>query len=213
MINDCTYYHFLNSLLDGKKKECKTIIVDLINSGVPREKIYLEILQKSMYRVGQLWENNKISISKEHLATSITKHLLNLIQIRNNGTVVTEKKAIISCVEKEFHDIGAQMIADFLEHKGFEVFNLGANVPGSDIIKTIEEVEPDLIGISSNFYINIIRLSKLIEEINYKFEGKEILIGGQALLNYDPDILHKFPNTHYIPNLSYLEEYLNGHFH
>lgn len=212
MINDSTYYHFLNLLLDGKRKECTIVITDLINENEPREKIYIELLQKSMYRVGQLWENNKISISKEHLATQIIKHILNLIQFRSNGIVQNGKKAVIACVEKEFHDIGAQMIADFLEHNGYEVFNLGANVPGNDIISTIEEFDPDLIGISSNFYINIIRLTKLVEEINYKFTNKEIIIGGQALLNYDPDVLHKFPNIHYIPDLHYLKDYLEGNF-
>lgn len=184
----------------------------MINEKVPREKIYLDLLQKSMYRVGQLWENNKISISKEHLASQITKQMLSLIQLRNNGVIETGHKAIIACVEKEFHDIGSQMVSDFLEHKGYEVYNLGANVPGADIISSIEEFDPDLIGISSNFYISILRLTKLVEEINYKFSNKEIIIGGQALLNYDPDILHKYPNIHYIPNLTYLEEYLEGNF-
>lgn len=213
MISDCVYYHYLNSLLDGNKKDCKKIVTDLLNNEVSPKYIYIYLIQRSMYRVGQLWESNKISVSKEHIASQITRQLLELVQIRtvtNNNSV---KKALIACVEKEFHDIGAQMISHYLELIGYEVFYLGANVPSGDILSAIEEFNPDLVGISSNFYINVIRLTKLIEEINYKFGEKEILIGGQALLNYDPDILHKFSNVHYIPSLEYLEEYFNGRMH
>lgn len=213
MISDCVYFHFLDSLLDGKRKECKKIVTDLINNEVPPRDIYIGLIQRSMYRVGQLWEGNKISIAKEHLASQISKQMLEIIQTRKNGFVPSGKKVMITCIEKEFHDIGAQMIANYLEQRGYEVYFLGANMPTSEIIQSIEEVNPDIIGISSNFYINVIRLTKLIDEINLKFQGKEILIGGQALLNYDPDILHKYQNVHYIPSINYLDEYLEGKFH
>lgn len=166
-----------------------------------------------MYRIGQLWETNKINISKEHMASQISKQLLEIVQVRRNGSISTGEKILITCIEKEFHDIGAQMIANYLEQKGNEVFYLGANVPANEVINSIEEVNPDVVGISSNFYINVIRLTKLVDEINNKFNGKEILIGGQALLNYDPDILHKYNNVYYIPNINYLDDYLEGKFH
>ena len=213
MISDCVYFHFLNSLLDGKRKECKKIITDLINNDIPPKDIYVELIQRSMYRVGQLWEGNKISIAKEHMASQISKQMLEIIQTRRNGFVSHGKKVMITCIEKEFHDIGAQMIANYLELKGHEVYFLGANMPANEILQSIEEVNPDIIGISSNFYINVIRLTKLIDEINLNFQGKDIIIGGQALLNYDPDILHKYHNVHYIPNINYLDDYLDGKFH
>ncbi len=212
MISDCIYYHFLNSLLDGDRKSCSRIVTDLLNNGVSHKDIYLDLIQRAMYRIGQLWENNRISVSNEHLASQITKQLLEIIKTRKNGNVSSGKKALITCIEKEFHDIGAQMIADYLEYNGYEVYFLGANLPVNEIINSIKEINPDLIGISSNFYINIIKLTRLVEEINNRYIGKEILIGGQALLNYDPDILHKYENVHYIPNLKYLDEYLAGKF-
>ena len=109
---------------------------------------YNNLFQKSLYRVGELWESNRISVAKEHLATAITEGLLNLVypklfepeQYRKGRTI------LISCTANEFHQIGGKMVADVCELNGWDSHFLGANTP----------VNPELIprhsrGISSEF--------------------------------------------------------------
>ncbi|MEW6702730.1 MAG: hypothetical protein AB1298_08415, partial [Bacteroidota bacterium] len=67
---------------------------------------------------------------------------------------------------------------------------------------------PDIVGISSSFYINIIRLIKLIEAIQNEFPEQEILVGGQALAEGRSECLTGYKNVRYITCLNGLEEYL-----
>ncbi|NMB82767.1 MAG: cobalamin-binding protein, partial [Ignavibacteria bacterium] len=67
-----------------------------------------------------------------------------------------------------------------------------------------------LIGISNNFYINVGRLQKLIEQIHEVAPDLPILVGGQALSGGQSDILKKYPNVSYVSNLDELEEIISN---
>ena len=73
MIPEAVYLHYLNALLDGDKKQCLQIVVNLLDQKVSLKEIYLQLFQRSMYRIGQMWENERCSIANEHIATKITE--------------------------------------------------------------------------------------------------------------------------------------------
>ena len=93
-----------------------------------------------------------------------------------------------------------------LEQMGHEVCGMAATA--NKAIQIIEEKKPDLVGISSSFYINIMRLIKLIQLIKEKIPDQEILVGGQALADGRAEGLSKFDNVKYIASLDELEEYI-----
>lgn len=211
MIPESVYLHYLNSLLDGDKRECTQIVINLIDSGIQIKEIYTQLFQRSMYRVGQLWENEKCSISNEHVATRITESLIEYVGTHYSNCSCCGKKAIITCVDKEFHELGARMVAGYLGAHGWNVLFVGSNIPQKEIICLIKEKKPDVIGISNNFYVNVVRLLKLIEQINAEYSEAEIIIGGQALANGKADELIHQKNVKYICSLDSLEEYLTAY--
>ena len=73
MISETVYLHYLNALLDGDKKQCSQIVQKLINNNVGMKEIFMELFQRSMYRIGLLWEKERCTIADEHIATRITR--------------------------------------------------------------------------------------------------------------------------------------------
>ncbi len=208
IIPEAVYLHYLNSLLDGDKKLCTQIVLNLIEQKVSIKAIYMELFQRSMYRIGQMWEREKCSVAGEHIATKITEALIELVSTSSLGDDDNGKLALITCVDKEYHELGARMVAGFLEAYGWRTIFIGSNTPQSDIIAIIREKKPDLVGISNSFYINVIRLTKLIQSIKEEFPDQEIIIGGQALAEGRADELSQFQNVHYITCLNGLEKFL-----
>ena len=181
MITEAVYLHYLNALLDGNKRECTQIVADLVDQDVSIKEIYLQLFQRSMYRVGQLWENQKCSISNEHIATKITEALVEYVGAQYSNCKCCGKTVLITCIDKEFHELGARMVAGYFEAHGWNVLFVGSNIPQDEIMGLIREKKPDVIGISNNFYVNVLRLLKLVKEIKDEFANQEIIVGGQAL--------------------------------
>lgn len=207
-IKQSVYLDYFNSLIEGNKSKCSLIISDLIEEGIKPKEIYTELFQKSMYQVGRMWDNCKINIANEHLATTITESMINIIYPVINKIPKNGKKAIIACIDKEFHNLGAKIISDFFEINGWNTFYLGANMPVNDFLKMIEEKQPQIIGLSFNFYMNLPRLIKFIEAIKEKFPEQKIIVGGQGFNNEDNSILSKYENVYFIDNIDVLENFL-----
>jgi methanogenic corrinoid protein MtbC1 len=208
MISEAVYLHYLNALLDGDKKQCLHIVQNLISNNVSIKEIYMGLFQRSMYRIGQLWEKERCSIVDEHIATKITEGLIELVSNSFSNEEKAGKLALIACIDKEFHDLGARMVAGYFEVNGWNTIFAGSNTPEQDIIRLIRERQPDVIGISSSFYINVNRLIKLVQIIKENFPAQKILVGGQALTTEHSNILSIYENVHYITCLNALEKYL-----
>jgi methanogenic corrinoid protein MtbC1 len=208
MISEAVYLHYLDSLLEGNKKQCLNIVNSLADSGVPIKEIFINVFQRSMYRVGQMWEKERCTVAEEHIATKITESLIEQITSKYDSKEKLNKTVVITCIDKEFHEIGARMVAGFFEVNGWSTYYLGSNTPHSCLLKLIDDKKPDVLGISINFYVNIPRLIKLIEEIKAQNPDQQIIVGGQALGEGHSEILNEFPDVTYLASLDELEKFI-----
>ncbi|MGD8781891.1 MAG: cobalamin-dependent protein [Ignavibacteria bacterium] len=208
MISEAKYLHYLDSLLEGNKTGCIKIVNGLLEEDTPVIDIYNDIFQRSMYRVGRLWEKNRCTVAEEHSATQITKLCLDLVYTKISKTPKKSKTVLITCVDKEFHEIGPRMISDYFELNGWNSMFLGTNMPGKDVIEIINDKKPDVVGISNNFYMNFLRTLKLVDNIKENNPGQKIIIGGQALEKADINTLKKYNNVDVIKDLDDLQKYI-----
>ncbi len=207
-MNEIKQSHFLgfyNSLIDGDKDKCIHLVQTLIEDGVDLKNIYVELFQASLYRIGKQWDHNKISIPEEHMATQIIESLIS--RFAPIGKTESNKKVVVTCIDKEYHEIGAKMVANIFELKGWKAYYLGASVPTKEIIKFVKQVDPKIIALSWSLYLNLGRFLEVVDHLTRFFPTKKILIGGQAL-SEDSNILKKYKNVEYIDSLNSLESYL-----
>ena len=210
MINENLYNNYLSALLAGRRAECRQIVQELLDAGIEVKTLYSHLFQRSMYRVGELWENNRITVANEHLATSITESLLNLVYPAVFDTERIGKKAVISCSANEFHQVGGKMVADILELNGWDGHFLGANTPTDDMSQFIAEAKPDLVGLSLSILSNMDHLKRAIEMVRSDFPNTDLLIGGQAFRWGGVDIIKGYTGTEYIPGLDELEKMIKA---
>ena len=210
MIDESVYQNYLSALLAGRRSECYDIVQKLLAAPIDIKELYEKLFQRSMYRVGELWENNRITVANEHLATSITESLLNLAYPSVFATERIGKKAVISCSANEFHQVGGKMVADILELNGWDGYFLGANTPPEDMLQYLQEVKPDLVGLSLSILPNIANLQRCIDVVKTDFPNMDLLIGGQAFRWGGTDTIKRYSGTEYIPTLVELEKQIKG---
>jgi methanogenic corrinoid protein MtbC1 len=205
MIQGSLYQTYLASLLRGDKQACHNIVTILLDDKTGIREIYTDLFQKSMYSVGELWERNEISVAREHLATTITENMLSITYPHLFTGVQAEKKAIISCTANEYHQLGGKMVADIFEMHGWDAHFLGANTPVKELLKFIDEIQPDLIGLSLAVYFNVPALKATLEAIHVHFKNLDILVGGHAFVWGGTGVLKNYPGTDYLESLAQLE--------
>jgi len=172
---------YLKEILAGKRKTALEIIMDAYRGGYPIPGIYIDIFQEVLYEIGRLWENNRITVADEHMGTAITQFVMsNLYQYLETNEEL-RGKLVITGVQGELHQVGANMVADVLEADGWNVVFLGTNVPEDGIIQSIRQHEADLFGISSTMLFNIPKVVQLVEAVHKEFGNSvRIILGGSA---------------------------------
>lgn len=207
-ISDDLYQVYISNLLNGNRRECKQIVENLVIAEVDVRDIYLNLFQRSMYEVGSLWEHNKISVSVEHLATSITMMLINTIYPLLFSPEKKNKSAVIACVENEYHQLGSQMVSDIFELNGWNGYFLGGNSPVGDLLKFVDSRKPDVVGLSLAIYFNMQNLWKTVEILQREFPHIPVLVGGQAFRWGGSEIVEEFKSVEYAGTIEELETYI-----
>lgn len=210
MIEERLYQGYLKALLAGERKQCRDMVQRLLDANIGLKTLFTDLFQRSLYEVGELWENNRITVANEHLATSITESLLNLVYPILFAAERSGKKAVISCSANEFHQVGGKIVADIFELNGWDGHFLGANMPPEDMARFIQDVQPDVVGMSLSILSNLDHLKRGIEVVKTDFPKLDLMIGGQAFRWGGLDAIKRYPGTEYISSLDELEKLIKG---
>ena len=146
-----------------------------------------KILNPVMYKIGEDWATNKISIATEHIASNTAQNLIKKISEQIDST--TKKKKILICVPVgEEHRLGCDVLETYLSSKGFKIYNMGTSMPTEAILNFIDINKPDIIFVSITLKDNIQAGQRLVKKIRKQSEIP-ILVGGFAI---QEDRLPKF---------------------
>jgi MerR family transcriptional regulator, light-induced transcriptional regulator len=202
------YRRYLAALLSGDWQQCRIIFTQWHDANADLQALYEQLVERSLYELGRLWERGQISVATEHLATAITESLLNLTYPQLFSHPRTGKSAIVACVANEYHQIGARMIADLFELNGWRGYFLGANTPIRDLIAFITEKQPDVVALSVTVAFSLDKLINSAKEIRGAFPDLPIIVGGQAFHWGGRERVERLPGVRCVTTLSELEKWI-----
>ncbi len=194
MIDETRYRSYFDALLTGQRSTCRNIVLKLRDEDVPLEDIYVHLFQRSLYEIGSLWEQNRISVATEHMATAITEYLMAVLYPTLFIPEHKDRSIVVSCVANEYHQIGGKMVADILESRGWSTYFLGANTPIADMLNMVQGKRPDWVALSLSVYFNMPQLERAIEELRRLGGDFGILVGGQAFQWCKTAFIERYPD-------------------
>jgi methanogenic corrinoid protein MtbC1 len=180
---------YLNALLRGERHSASKLVLDAAESGVKIKDIYLFVFQRVQHEIGRLWQINELSVAQEHYCTAATQMIMSQLYPYIFTSEKNGRTMIATCVEGDYHEIGARMVADFFEMAGWDTMYLGANVPTTGILQTLAERKTDLIIISATMTFHVSAVRELIKAIRYSDAAKnvKIMVGGYPF-NVEPEL-------------------------
>ena len=206
-----SYPLYLDALLKGDHRRCREIFEQWLESTDNLRSLYSDLVRRSLYQVGELWEHGRISVATEHMATAISETLLNLTYPRLFSVPRKNRSAVISCISGEHHRIGAKMVADLFELNGWHGYFLGANTPLNDLKTLVAEKRPDALALSASTHQNLDGAIRAASEIHTEFPELAILMGGRAFNRDDRKSVEGLSGARVLMNATELETWITNH--
>lgn len=183
---------YLDAIREGDRKRAFDVADRALDDGVELSRLYVEVFQPSLRQIGQLWQDNEITVADEHLATAITQTaLLRSYQRIYQWKPSTDRSLIAACADIERHELGLRMICDLLDVEGWQTTYLGAAVPVGSLVEMIQRRKPDAVALSISIDPHLPRLRDAIAAIRERIDDPPlILVGGRPFLQ-DPELAER----------------------
>ena len=131
-------------VIKGSAKKVAKAVQAALDAGCDASEILNQGMVEAMSEVGEQFSKNEIFVSEMLVAARAMKKGVAVLQPHlANGSTGSLGKVIIATVKNDLHDIGKNLVAMMLESAGFEVIDLGVDVPIEKFVETVKE-NPDV---------------------------------------------------------------------
>lgn len=201
---------FYTAITNGKRMEASRLANELLSELGDLKALYEEVFKSSLYRVGQEWEQGRVSVATEHMASMLTEVLLNDLYPLIQAMEQEGKTVVVACVPGEQHEIGCKMVSDVFEMNQWNTLMVGANTPASDLLDFLQNHQPDVLALSAALSKNVPAMQATIAQVRTAFSDLPILIGGQALSRVDARELLLDNRVMYLKDLVMLDDLIKN---
>lgn len=153
---------YRQSVLHGQHRAAASLMKQAMDDGHTLTQASVRLVQPALYQIGNLWQQNLITVSQEHLATAISQNVLASAYVQATFAPPVGKTAMFACVEGNHHSIGLHMLSDAFETAGWDVLFLGANLPLMDLTREVDKLRPDLLALSISLPNQVVIASRCI---------------------------------------------------
>uniref|UniRef100_A0A7V4THQ4 Cobalamin-binding protein n=1 Tax=Candidatus Caldatribacterium saccharofermentans TaxID=1454753 RepID=A0A7V4THQ4_9BACT len=168
-------------LFAGNAKAVAELVEKALNEGLSPQEILNDGLIKGMNEVGAKFKANEIYVPEVLIAARAMKAGMEILRPKLVETGVEPvAKMVIGTVKGDLHDIGKNLVAMMMEGAGFEIIDLGIDVPAEKFIQAVREHKPQLVGMSALLTTTMIQIReniKAFKEAGIR-DSVKIMVGG-----------------------------------
>lgn len=159
------------------------LVEKALQAGVEPLEIINKGLAKGLLKLGHQFENKEIYLPELIVAAEAMKEAMKLLRPileARKQEIPSVGRVLIGTIEGDIHDIGKNIVASVLQAAGFEIIDLGKDVPVEVFVKKVKELTPDIVGVSALLSTTALKQGELIKRLEQ--EGLRdhaiIMIGG-----------------------------------
>lgn len=171
------------AIVKGEIDRIEGLIKNSLNDGRAPNDILKEMIS-GMEVVGKKFEKKEYYVPETLLSAYAMQRGLDILKpLLAYEKAEVHGRIVIGTVEGDVHDIGKNLVAMFLEGAGFEVHNLGRDVPVSAFVDKAKEVRADIVGLSAMMSTTMEKMGEIIREFEAQGlrDGIAFIVGGAAV--------------------------------
>jgi 5-methyltetrahydrofolate--homocysteine methyltransferase len=156
--------------------------IDVLLGSVPAKDILNTILLPAMAEVGAKMDKGEMILPFVLQAAEIMKEALTILEPHLAGADTGPRgKIVMATVYGDVHDIGKNLVASILKNQGYDIVDLGKQVPTEAIVAAVRNHKPDAIGLSALLVNTSKEMSACVTELDRQGLSVPLLVGGAAV--------------------------------
>jgi 5-methyltetrahydrofolate--homocysteine methyltransferase len=186
------------------------LVEEAIEKGVDVKELIVEGLTGAMDIVGQNFESGKYLIPDMLASAEAVGEAMDILSPYLEAAGMESKgKVVIATVKGDLHDIGKNIVSTMLKGAGFEIVDLGTDVPTEKIVQSVKDNDPKFLGLSALLTTTMRKMEDVISSL--KDEGLrekvKVLIGGAPT---SPEFAEKIGADAYCADTFQAVDYANS---
>ncbi|MGP8071316.1 MAG: corrinoid protein [Candidatus Bathyarchaeia archaeon] len=173
----------VQAVTDGDIDKSKELTTRLVSLGMEPVRILTEGLTRALMIVGDKFGKGDAYLTDLMMSAEAMKTGLQVIEPELRKSKVERKYVgivVIGTVEGDIHDIGKTIVATMFEVNGFKVYDLGCDVNTEVFVKKVEELRPNILGLSALLSTTMGKQAEVIKALTERGlrSGLKIMVGG-----------------------------------
>ncbi len=166
-----------------KQQEAVRLVKEMLEEGKDPQ-VILDGCNEAMTIVGNNFEAGKYFLAELMMAGKIFRQISEIVKpkmtVASSGKASTLGKIVIGTVKNDIHDIGKDIVTFMLDVNGFEVHDLGINVPAARFVSKVKEVKPDIVALSGLLTLIFDQMKETVNALKEAGlrENVKVMIGG-----------------------------------
>ncbi|OOM76775.1 methionine synthase [Clostridium sp. BL-8] len=170
-------------VIKGLKEEAKQATIELLKSKKELE-IVNEYLIPALDEVGSKYEKGELFLPQLIQSAETVKNAFSILKeeiVKSNTKSISKGKIIVATVKGDIHDIGKNIVKVILENYGYEMIDLGKDVPIKTVVEEAKNHEVSLIGLSALMTTTLKSMEETIKALREDGYNGKIFVGGAVL--------------------------------
>jgi len=182
-MSDELFQKMAQSILDGDSDAAVMLAKQSIGAGVDPLDAITKGFVMGVNQVGESFACGQAFLPELVMAGEAMKAAVATLEpeMQRRGTSrQVLGKVVLATVEGDIHEIGKSLVGTMLGASGFQVYDLGVDVPAARIIAKVKEVEADLVGLSALLTTTMVKQKEVIDELDKQGLRKKVkvMVGG-----------------------------------
>lgn len=171
------------AVLKGEKEDIQVYIQQALDEGMKPFSIVDELLIPAINKVGELYDKKEYFLPQLILSAEAMKTGFNYLEplLLKEDSGRKKTKIIIATVKGDIHDIGKNIVGLMLKNYGFEVIDLGKDVPKEEILKQVKEQNVPIVGLSALMTTTMGEMGVVIDAAKKEGLKTKFMVGGAVV--------------------------------
>ncbi len=171
-----------SAIVEGDEENIVSLVEAALKEGWDPIRISNDALIPGLTEVGKLFACNKYYLPQVMLSADTMKRAFTRLKKELSGAKGPSRgKVLLATVEGDIHDIGKNIVSTLLENHGFEVIDLGKNVPSDKIVAEAKKNKVDVVGLSALMTTTVMEMDNVIKRLNAAGIKAMTIVGGAVV--------------------------------
>ncbi|MFG2167346.1 cobalamin B12-binding domain-containing protein [Micromonospora chersina] len=168
---------YLEFLAEADEHGAVDVAVGLLESGVPAERVLLDLVAPAQAEVGERWARDEWSVAQEHAATHISERVVAAVAAYADPRP-TQGRIVVACMDGEWHALPARLVAEVLRLRGWQVTFLGASVPAAHLVSYLHRYDAHAVALACALPMRLPHAHRMIEAC--RRSDVPVVVGGRG---------------------------------